>query len=95
LIKHASPPVLLSGRIGINTNDKEAAIGNLQDIEATIQKNKIGQLLLCEGETTFQNIIRLTENISGKTNFLFHAQGSKSIVGSSNKNEKGIFIAMP
>ena len=95
IIKHASPQLLLAGRIAINKKDKDAAIGNLDDIKNAIKKNKINQLLICEGEISFKAIIQLAEDISGKTNFLFHAQDSNSIVGSNNKNAKGVFIAIP
>lgn len=95
LIKYATPPVLIAGRIGIDLNDKDAAIGNINVIESCIKKNEIGQLLFCEGEITYKMIINLTEKISGKTNFLFHAKGSNSIVGSNDKNTKGVFIAKP
>ena len=95
LIKHASPPVLIAGRIGIDLNDKDAAIGNINDIDACIKKNEIEQLLFCEGEISYKMIIQLTEKISGKSNLLFHANGSDCIVGSNDKNIKGVFIAKP
>ncbi|HSN61705.1 MAG TPA: glycosyltransferase family 2 protein [Ferruginibacter sp.] len=95
LIKYAVPPVMLAGRISIDVSDKNAAIGNLDDLKKCIKKNKIEQLLFCEGELTYEAIIQQVENIRGKTNFLFNAQGSNSIVGSSDKNARGIFIAKP
>ena len=95
LIKHATPPILIAGRIGIDLNDKDAAIGNIDAIESCIKKNEIGQLLFCEGEISYKKIIQLTEKLSGKTNFLFHANESNSIVGGNDKNAKGIFIVKP
>ena len=95
LIKHATPPILIAGRIGIDLNDKDAAIGNIDVIESCIKKNEIEQLLFCEGEISYKMIIQLTEKLSGKTNFLFHGNESNSIVGSNDKNAKGIFIVKP
>jgi GT2 family glycosyltransferase len=95
LIKHATPPILIAGRIGIDLNDKDAAIGNIDVIESCIKKNEIEQLLFCEGEISYKMIIQLTEKLSGKTNFLFHANQSNSIVGSNDKKAKGIFIVKP
>lgn len=95
IIKYAEPPVLLAGRIAVKENDKDASIGNLKDIKSIIKKKDIGQLLFCEGDLSFSSIIAQLENIQGKTIFLFHAEGSNSIVGSNDKNSKGIFIAKP
>lgn len=95
LIKYAVPSVMLAGRISIDVDDKDTSIGNLEDIKLCIKKNTIGRLLFCEGELTYEAIIQQVENCKGKSDFLFHAQGSSSIVGSSDKNARGIFIAKP
>ncbi len=94
LVKHASPSLLLAGRIALQP-DGEAAIGTLDTIKQCIQQYKIEQLVLCEGELSFKDIILKAENLSGKVNFLFHAASSSSIVGSNDKNARGIFIAKP
>jgi GT2 family glycosyltransferase len=93
LIKHACPQVLLAGRIAIDSNDNEAAIGNLSDLKVVINKNNIGQLVICEGDISYKNIIREVEYIENKPLFLFHANGSDSIIGSNDKNAKGFFIS--
>jgi GT2 family glycosyltransferase len=96
LIKYASPPVLLSGRIATQNNDQGAAIGKISDLKNCLKQNKTGQLLFCEGEDlSFEKIIEEAGDISGKINFLFHAKGSNAIVGSSNKNAPGIIITKP
>jgi hypothetical protein len=95
IIKYAEPTVLLAGRIAVNENDHDSSIGYLKDIKSVIKKNDIGQLLFCEGDLSFSSIITQVENIQGKTVFLFHAEGSNSMVGSNDKNSKGIFIAKP
>ena len=95
IIKHASPPVLLAGRVAINEEDKNSSIGNLPEIKKAIKQNTIGQLIICAGELSYASIISMVENIGGKTIFLFHASGSNSIVGSSDKNARGIFISEP
>lgn len=94
LVKHASPSLLLAGRIALQP-DGEAAIGTLDTIKQCIQQYKIEQLVLCEGELSFKDIILKAENLSGKVNFLFHAASSSSIVGSNDRNARGIFIAKP
>jgi hypothetical protein len=92
LMKYASPPILIAGRIAVEKNDSDLAIGNLDDIKECIRKGKIGTLLFCEGDISFKKIIETADKVSGKINFLFHAHESESIVGSNDKNAKGIFI---
>jgi GT2 family glycosyltransferase len=95
LIKFASPALLLAGRISIDKTDKNAAIGNVQDLAACVKKHDIGKVLLCQGEITNTSIIKLVDDNAGKLQFLFHAQGSTSIVGSNDKNATGVFISTP
>jgi GT2 family glycosyltransferase len=92
LIKYADPPILIAGRIAVEKNDKDSAIGNVDEIKECLSRNKIAALLFCEGEISFKKIIETADKICGKINFLFHSGGSESIVGSNNKNANGMFI---
>jgi GT2 family glycosyltransferase len=93
LVKHSKIPFIIKGRITLNKNDKGVAIGKLEDIDRIIKEFAIDQLIFCEGEISFKAIIEKMQQLSPKTIFLFHANGSSSIVGSNRKNDKGIFIA--
>ncbi len=95
LIKFASPALLLAGRISVDKADKNASIGTVQDLAESVKSNEIGKLLLCQGEMTNNAIIKLVEVHAGELQFLFHAQGSSSIVGSNDKNAMGVFISKP
>jgi len=94
LLKHARDPVTLAGRVSIHDNDSESAIGKLDSLPEVVHHHQVGQVVFCEGDITFKDIIRNCQLLKG-IHFLFHAKGSNSIVGSNNKNENGIFIAMP
>lgn len=93
LIRFSKPPLVINGRIAVDSNDTASAMGNFSEIETIIKKNSLDQLIFCEGDLSFKAIIERTEQLSAKAEFLFHANGSESIVGSSNKNENGFFIA--
>lgn len=93
-VQHAEPRLLVSGRIALK-DDGNPAIGTLANATESIRQHKIQQVIFCEGELSFKDIILKTEELKGKTNFLFHAAGSNSIVGSNDKNARGIFIAKP
>ncbi len=95
LVKYASPAMAVAGRIAIQSTDNGTALGRITEVKNIIDKNKIEQLILCEGEQSFKTIIQQAEAIPTKTQMLFHAQGSRSMVGSSDKNRKGKFIAKP
>ncbi len=93
LVKHALPPVIVKGRIAPEAGGAGINIGTLDAIEDVIKKEKPGQLLFCEGEIEFRKIIECCNKLRGKIFFLFHANKSGCIVGSNDKNTKGIFIA--
>ncbi len=94
LVQHYSPGLILAGRISLAA-DGEPSIGSLTNIQQSLQQHKIEQLIFCEGEMSFGDIISKADSLSGKVNFLFHAAGSNSIVGSGDKNRRGLFIAKP
>jgi N-acetylglucosaminyl-diphospho-decaprenol L-rhamnosyltransferase len=95
LVKYASPPLAIKGRIAVKSSDAGTALGRIDNIKTVIAEHTIEQLIFCEGEQDFKDIIRQAQTIPSKTMMLFHAQGSNSIVGSNNKNTKGKFIAKP
>ena len=62
-------------------------------ITPILTENKTAKIIFCEEPVTFKKMIELMQQLKNKTGFLFHAKQSESIVGSDNKNERGIFIA--
>ncbi|MBC7936864.1 MAG: glycosyltransferase family 2 protein [Rhizobacter sp.] len=95
LVKFASPPLAIAGRIAVRNGDTGTALGRMENIVNILSKYKINQLIFCEKEQSFKMIIQQAEKIPVKTEMLFHAAGSSCMVGSSNKNSKGKFISKP
>ncbi len=93
LIKFATNPFVIHGRVAIDNNDHYPAIGKVDELERLLQKNPVQFVLYCEGELSFKKIITDLQQFGKQTGFLVHANGSKSIVGSNNKNRQGIAIA--
>ena len=58
-----------------------------------IANKKIEQIVFCGDDQSFKTIIAQFQNISSATEMLVHSAGSKSAVGSNNKNTKGKFIS--
>jgi DUF1009 family protein len=95
LIKYASFPVVVCGRIAIDPGDKDTAIGKIANLKETLRKNQIRQIVFCGGEQSFKTIISQVESVPLSVTVLLTAANSASIVGSNNRNTKGIFIAKP
>ncbi len=95
LIKYAGFPVAICGRIAVDANDKEFAIGRSKDLAEIVQQYKLRQIVLCEGEQSFKQIIEQTATVPPRAMVLIHASNSKSMVGSNDRNGRGTFIAQP
>ena len=93
LVKFSQEPLVIKGRIAADTGDTDPSIGKLKDMPNLIKRKTFSHFIFCEGDMTFKEIIGLAQKFRNKLFFLFHANGSRSIVGSSKKNEKGFFIS--
>jgi GT2 family glycosyltransferase len=93
LIKYATPPRVISGRVSISPNDHDAATGTLAGLAAAIEIHQADELLFCAGEMSYATIISYMQELKGRIAFLLHASNSDSMVGSADKNGNGIFIA--
>ncbi|MBN8832769.1 MAG: glycosyltransferase family 2 protein [Sphingobacteriales bacterium] len=92
ILKNASNPILIKGRIAFGDDDQDAQIGNIKNIDTVIKENQLKQIVFAAETLGFKKIISLTEKIKKPVLFLFHAGGSHSIVGSTKKNNQGITI---
>ena len=59
-----------------------------------VSDKKIGNIIYCEGELTNKRIIDHLQTIPENLRALFYENGATSLVGSPDKNSKGIFITM-
>jgi len=85
LIKFAEQPLLITGRL---------SPGNY-DMHKLVKSNGMNILLLCNDGMGITKMIQEMEALHRQVAFLVHIKGSNSIVGSNDKNAKGIFIAGP
>ena len=93
LIKYAKPPLVIHGRISVERIDTGFSMGSLLDIEQILVKNKTSKIIFSDELLSYKKIIDLVILLKGKVDFLFHAAGSNSIVGSNSKNSSGVVIA--
>ncbi len=93
LLKLSVVPFMIKGRVGIHESDVDHTLGHFDGIKAIVSKHKITHLVLAEGELSFKKIIDLIRENKNMVSYLIHANNSKSIVGSSDKNKSGFYIA--
>lgn len=95
LSSHASFPVVLSGRVSVDDNDQAYTIGKINDIADQAGDAKMTGLICCSGNVSNTEIISFMEANPGRFEYFIHACGSGSIVGSSDKNSRGVVMAKP
>ncbi len=93
ILKHAERPFIITGRIAVDPEDNDTTIGKMEELELLIESSKIDQLLFCENGFLYKEIIKCFAEYNGKVSYLIRSNGSDSIVGSNNKNSRGVFIA--
>lgn len=93
LIQRAPNPLMIHGRVSAKLDDNDYAIAYIDDIPELVNKG-ITHFLLSTDVLTYDDIIRNVQNYRNCGSFLFHAHGSCSIIGSEDKNKRGITIAL-
>lgn len=93
LLKFSPVPLSIVGRIDPKKDNHNRSIGSLDNMEETIKKNQLQQIVLCNGSLPVKEMIGLAEKTGKKTELLFWMKESNSMVGSNNKNKRGKFIA--
>src|SRR5204863_6824708 len=76
------------GRIAVEEQDT-TAIGYWRKIKTISSSIPFREIIFCEGTLTFKEIIEGISQLPGNYRIKFHAQGSKSIVGSDSKDASG------
>ncbi len=92
LVKHANPPIVIQGRVAVDLDEQQNAIGVIDDLPVLEDKG-IHHFILSEGSLSFKEIIMNVDRFAGKCGFMFHAKGSLSIVGSDDRDSRGFVIS--
>jgi N-acetylglucosaminyl-diphospho-decaprenol L-rhamnosyltransferase len=95
LLKYATQPLSIVGRIATAPDATNKALDTTDNMASAIKTNKIDQLVFCSASLPLKNIIALAQKTGRKTQLLFWLEGSRSMVGSNDKNKKGKFIVDP
>jgi GT2 family glycosyltransferase len=92
IVKHASPPVIICGRIAPAENSDREILPALHNALSFLKNNKITQVIFCEGYLSFESIILTLQYFPKKLSYLFRAAKSNTITGDGKKGSKGIFF---
>jgi GT2 family glycosyltransferase len=81
------------GRISLKNNE-ENVVGCISDIKTIIKEFDINEIVFCQGDLSFKNILEQINYINTHSiSFRFHANKSNSIVGSDSKSTTGETLA--
>lgn len=92
IVKHASSPIIIAGRIAPAENSDPEILPALHNALSFLKKNKITQVVFCQGYLNFESIILTLQYFPQKLSYLFHAAKSNAITGDGKKGSKGIFF---
>ena len=93
-LKYSLIKLHIIGRIECENKDSLQTIGNISDLPKIILAHQIKKIIFCINPYLIKEIISVIQNVEPAVNFSFHYKGSKSIVGSNNKNEGGDCIEL-
>jgi GT2 family glycosyltransferase len=80
-------PLLTANNFSVQ--EKTTLLDNLSNI---ISSKKINATVFCEGIFTNNEVINALENLPPSVLAMFYEESATSLVGSNNKNERGVFI---
>jgi N-acetylglucosaminyl-diphospho-decaprenol L-rhamnosyltransferase len=93
LLKKAGTKLNVSARVELHNSGSSAALGSLNMLPLLITRYSIEEIIFCEDEMSFKEIITSMGQYSSlDVDYMLHASGSNSIVGSNDKNSGGTFI---
>ena len=92
IMQHAGMGERVLGRVGVK-GDSANTTGSLDDIPGLLTTYSIKEVIFCEGELSFKQIINLVKKIPKHVRIKIHACDAGGIIGSDSKNISGHFIS--
>ncbi|MEO5682655.1 MAG: glycosyltransferase family 2 protein [Chitinophagaceae bacterium] len=68
-------------------------VTTIREMTELLTLQNTGEVIFCAGETSYKSIIDCIQNQRSNIDYMFYADGSKSIVGSMSKKSKGETLA--
>lgn len=93
LMQQAGKGERILSRINPLRSTVDTASGDLQHLPQLVKNYSIKEIIFCEGENSFKNIIDTIQVLPGNMTYMFHGTGTFSIVGSGSKDASGEYVA--
>ncbi len=93
IMKNAGMPERVLGRVNVNAEESETAIGHIEQLPQLIKRYPVREIIFCENGLTYKEIINCVTIVKNAVRNKFHASGSNSIVGSDSRNYSGDYVA--
>jgi GT2 family glycosyltransferase len=94
LMENAGMPERVLGRVSSTASEQTGtAIGTIQELNQLIKTYPVKEIVFCEDDLSFGDIIMAVQQLPHSVRNKFHASGSSSIVGSDDKDISGQYVA--
>lgn len=81
------------GRIDINNEPNNSAVGKFNELEKIAETLKIKEIIFCIGTLSYKQVIHQIQCLSNKINFRFYENESNCILGSDSKTTTGEILS--
>ncbi|MFN8246446.1 MAG: hypothetical protein U0T56_08715 [Ferruginibacter sp.] len=91
---HSPLPMLISGRVSAEPNDLAYAMGTMEDISSITAGQGVEAVVFCLGDLPASRAIRIMQELQGRCRFYFHYRGTRSLVGSHDRDSRGDQVSL-
>lgn len=93
LMSNADLQERVLGRVHNKEQSAEQTLGSIDQLSYLIKRYPVKEVVFCEDGLSFQEIIRVVQQLPEGIRNKFHASGSSSIVGSDSKDMAGDYVS--
>ncbi len=94
LMQQAGMPERVLGRVNDSLTSSSKALGSIHQLSRLVKMYPVKEIIFCEDILSFKEIIAAVQQIPEGVRNKFHASGSRSIVGSNNKDVSGEYLTI-
>jgi GT2 family glycosyltransferase len=94
LMQRAGMPERVLGRVNDSLTSSSKALGSIHQLNHLVKMYPVKEIIFCEDILSFKEIIASIQQLPDSVRNKFHASGSRSIVGSNNKDVSGEYVTV-
>ena len=93
MMQRAGMPEKVLGRVNDSLTSSSRALGSIHQLNHLVKMYPVKEIIFCEDILSFKEIINTIQQLPDGVRNKFHASGSRSIVGSNNKDVSGEYLS--